>query len=70
MVTARTDRGIVVFDPARSALTFPNGEAASWAPGELLGRGGDPERGAVRGAALREVVTLPLAVRDLEWVVP
>lgn len=68
----RTDRpGVVFFDTGgQRALTFPNGEAVSWAPGELFAAVATPDEMLFVAPLSREVVTLPLAVRDLEWAVP
>jgi hypothetical protein len=71
MVAARTDQGIVFFDSGgRRALTFPNGRAVAWAPGELIAAVATPSEVLFVAPVSREVVSLPLAVRDLEWVVP
>jgi hypothetical protein len=70
-MAARTDQGIVFFDTdGQRALTFPNGEAVSWAPGELFAAVATPNEVLFVAPLSREVVTLPLAVRDLEWMVP
>lgn len=71
MVAARTDQGVVFFDTGgQRALRFPNGEAVSWAPGELFAAVATPDEMLFVAPLSREVVTLPLAVRDLEWAVP
>ena len=71
MVAARTDQGVVLFDSGgRRARTFPTGKAVSWAPGELIAAVATPSEILFVAPVSREVVTLPLAVRDLEWVVP
>lgn len=71
MVAAQTDRGVVFFDSGgRRALTFPNGRAVAWAPGELYAAVATDREILLVAPVSREVVTLPLAVRDLEWVVP
>ena len=71
MVAARTDQGIVFFDTGgRRALTFPNGRAVAWAPGELIAAVPTPSEILFVAPVSGEIVTLPLAVRDLEWVVP
>ena len=71
MVAARADEGIVFFDTGgRRALTFPNGQAVAWAPGELIAAVATPRKILLVAPVSREVVTLPLAVKDLEWVVP
>ena len=71
MVAARTDRGVVFFDSGgRRALTFPNGGAVAWQPGELIAAVATPTEILFVAPVSREVVSLPLAVRDLEWVVP
>jgi hypothetical protein len=71
MVAARTDQGVVVLDSGgRRAMTFPNGQAVAWAPGELVAAVATPTEILFVAPVSREVVSLPLAVRDLEWVVP
>jgi hypothetical protein len=71
MVAARTDQGVVFFDSGgRRALTFPNGRAVAWAPGELIAAVATPSEVLFVAPVSREVVSLPLAVSDLEWVVP
>ena len=71
MVAARTDRGVVFFDTGgRRALTFPNGQAVAWAPGELDAAVATRSEILFVAPVSGEIVTLPLAVRDLEWVVP
>jgi WD40-like Beta Propeller Repeat len=71
MVAARTDQGVVLFDSGgRRALTFPKGHAVTWAPGELIAAVATPSEILFVAPVSREAVTLPLAVRDLEWVVP
>jgi hypothetical protein len=71
MVAARTDLGVVFFDSAgRRALTFPNGRAFTWAPGELFAAVATPSEVLFVAPVSGEIVTLPLEVRDLEWVVP
>lgn len=71
MVAARTDRGVVLFDSGgRRALTFPDGAAVAWAPGELYAAVATETDVLLVAPVSREVVALPLAVRDLEWVVP
>ena len=71
MVAARADQGVVFFDSGgRRALTFPNGRAVAWAPGELIAAVATPSEVLFVAPVSREVVSLPLAVRDLEWVVP
>ena len=71
MVAARTDQGVVLFDSGgRRALTFPSGQAVSWAPGELIAAVATPSEILFVAPVSREVVTVPLTVRDLEWVVP
>jgi hypothetical protein len=70
MVAARTDQGVVLFDSGgRRALTFPAGQAVSWAPGELVAAVATPSEILFVAPVSREVVTVPLTVRDLEWVV-
>jgi hypothetical protein len=71
MVAARTDRGVVIYDSGgRRALTFPDGQAVAWAPGELLAAVATPGEILFVAPVTREVELLPLAVRDLDWVVP
>ncbi len=71
MVAARTDQGVVFFDSGgRRALTFPNGRAVAWAPGELIAAVATPNEILFVAPVSGEIVTLPLAVRDLEWVAP
>jgi hypothetical protein len=71
MVAAGTDQGVVFFDSGgRRALTFPNGRAVAWAPGELIAAVATPSEILFVAPVSREVVSLPLQVRDLEWVVP
>ncbi len=72
MVAARTERGVVFFDSGgRRALTFPNGQAVAWAPGgELIAAVATPSEILIVAPLSGEIVTLPLAVKDLEWVVP
>ncbi|HXV57065.1 MAG TPA: hypothetical protein VD704_04285, partial [Gaiellaceae bacterium] len=71
MVAARTDRGVVFFDSGgRRALTFPSGTAVTWAPGELYAAVATATEILVVAPVSREVVALPLAVRDLEWAPP
>jgi hypothetical protein len=71
MVAARTDQGVVFFDASgRRALTIRSGQAVSWAPGEQVAAVATPSQILFVAPVSREIVTLPLAVRDLEWVVP
>ncbi len=71
LLAARTDQGVVFFDSrGERALSFPNGRAVAWAPGELIAAVATPSEVLFVAPLSREVVTLPLAVRDLEWVVP
>jgi hypothetical protein len=71
MVAARTDRGIVFFDGGgRRALSFPGAKAVTWAPGNLVAAVATPRQILLVAPVSREVVPLPLAVEDLEWVVP
>jgi len=71
MVAARTDQGVVFFDTGgRRALTFPEGRAVAWAPGELIAAVAMPTEVLFVAPVSREVLSLPLEVRDLEWVVP
>lgn len=71
LVAARTDKGLVVFDRrGRRAMTFPDGRAVAWAPGARVAA--VATRNDVRFVAplSREVASIPIVVRDLEWVVP
>jgi hypothetical protein len=71
MVAASSDVGVVFFDAGgRRALTFHDGRAVAWAPDHLVAAVATP--GAILFVApiSGEVVSLPLAVSDLEWVVP
>jgi hypothetical protein len=71
MVAARTDSGIVFFDGGgRRALSFPGAKAVTWAPGNLVAAVATPGQVLFVAPVSREVVPLPLAVEDLEWVVP
>jgi hypothetical protein len=71
MVAARTDQGVVFFDSGgRRALTFPNGRAVAWAPGELFAAVATPSEILFVAPVSREVVPISLEVSDLEWVVP
>jgi hypothetical protein len=71
MVAARTDSGIVFFDSGgRRALSFPGAKAVTWAPGDLVAAVATPRQILLVAPVSREVVPLPLAVEDLEWVVP
>jgi hypothetical protein len=71
MVAARTDRGVVLLDSGgRRKLTFPDGRAVAWAPGELLAAVATPTEVLFVAPVSREVVPLSLEVSDLEWVVP
>jgi hypothetical protein len=71
MVAARTDSGIVFFDSGgRRALSFPGAKAVTWAPGNLVAAVATPRQILLVAPVSREVVPLPLAVEDLEWVVP
>jgi hypothetical protein len=71
MVAAETDRGVVFFDSGgRRALTFPNGRAVAWAPGELYAAVATDQEILLVAPVSREVVSVPVEVRDLEWVVP
>lgn len=71
MVAARTDQGVVFFDTGgRRALAFPKGRAVAWAPGELIAAVATPSEVLFVAPVSREVLSLPLEVRDLEWVVP
>jgi hypothetical protein len=71
MVAARTDQGVVFFDSGgRRALTFPNGRAVAWAPGELYAAVATPNEVLFVAPVSREVVPISLEVSDLEWVVP
>jgi hypothetical protein len=71
MVAARTESGIVFFDSGgRRALSFPGAKAVTWAPGNLVAAVAAPRQILLVAPVSREVVPLPLAVEDLEWVVP
>ena len=71
MVAARSDEGVVIFDSGgRRALSFPNGRAVAWEPGELIAAVATPTEILFVAPVSREVVSLPLAVSDLEWVIP
>jgi WD40-like Beta Propeller Repeat len=71
MVAARTDGGIVFFESGgRRALSFPGAKAVTWAPGNLVAVVAAPRQILLVAPVSREVVPLPLAVEDLEWVVP
>jgi hypothetical protein len=71
IVAAETDRGVVFFDNGgRRALTFPNGRAVTWAPDQAIAAVATPQSILLVAPISGEVVSLPLAVRDLEWVVP
>ena len=71
MVAARADEGVVIFDSGgRRALTFPNGRAVAWEPGELIAAVATPTEILFVAPISREVVSVPLAVSDLEWVIP
>ena len=71
MVAARTERGVVFFDAGgRRALSFPGARAVAWAPGELVAAVALQQEILFVAPVSREIVPLPLAVSDLEWVVP
>jgi hypothetical protein len=71
MVAALTDVGVVFFDAGgRRALTFHDGLAVTWSPDQLVAAVATPDAILFVAPLSREVVSLPLAVRDLEWVVP
>ncbi len=71
MVAAHTDQGVVFLDSGgRRALTVRNGLAVAWAPGEPIAAVATPSEILFVAPLSAEIVTLPLAVRDLEWVVP
>lgn len=71
IVAAETDRGVVFFDNGgRRALTFPNGRAMTWAPDQVIAAIATPQVIQLVAPISGEIVSLPLAVRDLEWVVP
>lgn len=71
MVAARTDSGIVFFESGgRRALSFPGAKAVAWAPGNLVAAVATPGQVLFVAPVSREVVPVPLAVEDLEWVVP
>jgi hypothetical protein len=71
MIAARADQGVVFFDSGgRRALTFPTGRAVAWEPGELIAAVATPTEILFVAPISREVVSVPLAVSDLEWVIP
>ena len=71
MVAARTDDGVVFFDAGgRRALTFHDGQAVAWAPDQQVAAVATPGTILFIAPISGEVVSLPLAVNDLEWVVP
>jgi len=71
MVAARTDGGVVFFDAGgRRALTFHDGLAVAWAPNQQVAAVATPAGILFVAPLSGEVVSLPLAVTDLEWVVP
>ena len=71
MASALTERGVVIFDTGgRRALSFLNGTAVAWAPGELVAAVATPTEILFVAPISREVVSVPLGVEDLEWVVP
>lgn len=71
LLAARSDQGVVFLDSrGERAMTFPNGRVVAWAPGELIAAVATPSEVLFVAPLSREVVTLPLAVKDLEWVVP
>jgi hypothetical protein len=71
MVAANTDRGVVFFDQGgRRALSFFGAKAVAWAPGTLIAAVAAQREILFVAPISREVVALPLAVEDLEWVVP
>ena len=51
-------------------MTFPNGRAVSWAPDQVVAAVATPDAVLLVAPISGEVVSLPLSVRDLEWVVP
>jgi hypothetical protein len=68
MVAARTERGVVFVDAGgRAALTIPNGQAVTWKPGGEIAAVATPNRVLFVLPSRRQVATLPLAVRDVEW---
>jgi hypothetical protein len=71
MAAVSSDRGVVFFDSGgRRALTFTNGRDVTWAPGEVVAAVSTPREVIFVAPLSGEVVTLPLEVRDLEWVAP
>jgi hypothetical protein len=71
MVAAQTERGAIVTDPGgRRTLTFPAAQAVSWEPGELVVAIARPREILFAATISRDVVSIPLSVEDLEWVVP
>jgi len=71
MVAARTDRGIVfIRGGGRRPLVVGPGRAVAWAPDNVIAAVATPREIIFVKPISRETVTLPLRVRDLEWVVP
>lgn len=71
MVAARTDVGVVFFDTGgRRALTFHDGLAVAWAPDQQVAAVATPGTVLFIAPLSGEIVSLNLAVSDLEWVVP
>ena len=69
MAAVSSDRGVVFFDSGgRRALTFTNGRDVTWAPGEIVAAVSTPREVIFVAPLSGEVVTVPLEVRDLEWV--
>jgi hypothetical protein len=68
MVAARTDRGVILVDGGgRRLLTFPGAQGVAWEPGELIAAVATQDEVLLVSPVSGEVVSLPLAVRDLEW---
>ena len=71
MVAARTERGVIFVDAGgRVALTIPNGQAVTWNPGGEIAAVATPSQVLLVVPSRRQIATLPLAVRDLEWMEP
>lgn len=71
MVAARTEQGVVIFDNGgRRALTYPGATAVAWAPDSLVAAVATEGEVLFVAPVSRDVVAVPLEVRDLEWVVP
>jgi hypothetical protein len=61
----------VIFDNGgRRALTYPGATAVAWAPDSLVAAVATEGEVLFVAPVPRDVVAVPLEVRDLEWVVP